>query len=942
MKSQETGEAMNDRQIIGLYVNGDFRQVEVGRKTSLLQVLRDEFHLTGAKNGCGQGHCGACTVIVDGKAVRSCVYLAHRADGKQVETIEGLAREGELHPLQKAFIEHGAIQCGFCTPGMIMAAKALLDAEPRPTRDDIYQALERNLCRCTGYAKIIEAILVASGQWLEVGEARPLTFAPGVADPSTTLRTGLVPRLAVGHPLPRPDARAKATGEAVFAADLYFEGMLHGKVLRSRYPHARVLRVDASKAKALPGIVAVLTAADVPGARNHGLLHNDWPVLAYDKVRYVGDAIALVAAETEQIAEAALELIEIDYEPLPVVASAEAALAEDALLIHEEGNVLKHLTFQRGDMEAAFAQADIVIENEYRTPAGDHSFLEPEAGVATVDDEGNVTVYTGSQIPFDDQRQIAASLALPPEKVRVVQTKVGGAFGGKEDIHTQIHVALLAQATGRPVKLVFTRQESMIVHPKRHATVIRLKTGATKAGKLLAVQAHIVGDTGAYASLGEPVMTRTATHASGPYEVPNFKVDCYAVHTNNPPAGAYRGFGVPQATFASETQMDILAEQLGVSPFELRRINALKVGATTATGQTLWESVGLLECLERVEEEVKAAKGSEDTDLAPSVRRGWGVACAYKNVGLGGGLADSAGAEVELLDDGRAIVRAGAAEVGQGLVGVLTQMMVEELGVDYDKVEVILGDTGQCLDGGPTTASRQTYVTGNAVRYAARQVRQALSGAVAEELDAAPDTLVFREERVSRPDGRSISLVEAITLAKREGRSLDASHVYTPPKTVPLEEEGDKYFAYGYAAQAVQVEVDITSGEVKVLKVIAAHDVGRAINPMAVEGQLEGGVMMGLGYALTEEFKVEEGRVLSDSLAKYKVPRIHQIPEIVPIIVEHETADGPYGAKGVGEITSIPTTAAITNAIYAACGARIFSLPATPKKIRAALERGDE
>ena len=724
--------------------------------------------------------------------------------------------------------------------------------------------------------------------------------------------------------------------------------MLYGKVLRSRYPHARVLRVDASQAKALPGVVAVLIADDVPGAKNHGLLRSDWPVLAYDKVRYVGDAIALVAAETEEIGEAALKFIEVDYEPLPVVASAEAALAEDAPLIHEGGNVLRHLAFQRGDVEAAFAQADIVIENEYRTPAGDHSFLEPEAGVATVDDEGNVTVYAGSQIPFEDQRQVAASLDLPLEKVRVVQTQVGGAFGGKEDIHVQIHVALLAQVTGRPVKLVFTRQESMIVHPKRHATVIWLKTGVTKAGKLLAVQAHIVGDTGAYASLGEPVMTRTATHASGPYEVPNFKVECYAVHTNNPPAGAYRGFGVPQATFACETQMDILAEKLRMSPFELRRINALKVGATTATGQTLWESVGLVECIDRVEEEVKAAEESEGSEGIPpsdpsdasAPSRAWGLACAYKNVGLGSGLADSAGAQVELLDDGQTIVRAGAAEVGQGLVGVLAQMVVEELGVDYSKVEVILGDTGQCLDGGPTTASRQTYVTGNAVRYAARQVRQALADAAAEELDAAPDTLVFREERVFRRDGRSISLEEAITLARQEGRSLDASYVYTPPRTVPLEQEGDKHFAYGYGAQAAQVEVDVTTGEIKVLKVIAAHDVGRAINPMAVEGQLEGGVMMGLGYALTEEFKVKEGRVLSNSFAKYKLPRIRQSPEIVPIIVEHETVDGPYGAKGVGEITSIPTTAAITNAIYAACRSRVFSLPATPNRILAALAKG--
>jgi CO/xanthine dehydrogenase Mo-binding subunit len=681
----------------------------------------------------------------------------------------------------------------------------------------------------------------------------------------------------------------------------------------------------------------VLTAADVPGARNHGLLRNDWPVLAYDKVRYVGDAIALVAAETEHIAEAALELIEIDYEPLPVVASAEAALAEDAPLIHEEGNVLKRLTFQRGDVEAAFAQADIVIENEYHTPAGDHSFMEPEAGVATVDDEGNVIIYVGSQIPFEDQRQIAASLDLPREKVRVVPTQVGGAFGGKEDIHVQIHAALLAQVTGRPVKVVFTRQESMIAHPKRHATVIRLKTGATKAGKLLAVQAHIVGDTGAYASLGEPVMTRTATHASGPYEVPNFQVECYAVHTNNPPAGAYRGFGVPQSTFACETQIDILAEKLGMSPFELRRVNALKVGATTGTGQTLRESVGLLECLERVESQISNLQ-SPISNLQS--RRGWGVACAFKNVGLGSGLADSAGAQVELLDDGRAIVRAGAAEVGQGLVGVLAQVVVEELGVDYSKVGVILGDTGQCLDGGPTTASRQTYITGNAVLCAAHQVRQALAGAVAEELEAAPEALVFQEERISRPGGHSISLEEAITLARREGHSLVASYVYTPPKTVPLEEEGDKHFAYGYAAQAAQVEVDVTTGEVKVLKVVAASDVGRAINPMAVEGQLEGGVIMGLGYALTEDFRVEEGQVFSDSFVKYKIPRIRQLPEIVPIIVEHEAADGPYGAKGMGEIPSIPITVAITNAIYAACGARIFSLPATPDRILAALAKG--
>ncbi len=914
---------------IELHVNGRAYRAEVKPKTTLLQVLRDQLRLTGTKNGCGQGRCGACTVIVEGQAVRSCVYLAHRAEGRQVETIEGLVREGQLHPLQRAFVEGGAIQCGFCTPGMIMAAKALLDSNPHPGEQDIEKALKRNLCRCTGYQKIIEAIQRAGAELRGETVPPPPSFAP--ADPSLT---------TIGRRLPRPDAVAKATGEAVFAADLYFEGLLQARVLRSRCPHARLLKVDTTQASALPGVVAVLTADDVPGAKNHGLIRADWPVLAYDKVRYVGDAVAIVAAETEEIAQNALHLIEVDYEPLPVVSSAEAALAEDAPLVHESGNVLEHIKVDRGDVEEAFAQAEVVVENEYRTPAIEHLFLEPEAAVATVDEEGRITVYVGSQIPFDDRRQIAASLALAEDKVRVVQTRVGGAFGGKEDISVQIHAALLAQASGRPVRLVYTRQESMIAHPKRHATVIRMKTAATREGKLLAVQADILGDTGAYASLGSPVMTRAATHAPGPYEVPNVKIDCRAIHTNNPPAGAFRGFGVTQSNFAAETQMDILARRLGLSPLELRRRNALRIGAATSTGQVLRESVGLLETIDQVE---KAVRDLELEVWQPAAgyrqpgahkRRGWGLACAYKNVGLGGGLADSAGAEVELADGGRAIVRAGAAEVGQGLVGVVAQIVAEELGVAYQNVEVILGDTGQTPDSGPTTASRQSFVTGNAVRLAARQVRQNLAATVAEELDASPAQLTFREGQISSPEGQSISLDEAIALTKREERSLKASYVYTPPPTAPLGQEGDAHFAFGYATQAACVEVDVTSGEVKVLKVIVAQDVGRAINPMAVEGQLEGGVMMGLGYALLEEFKLEEGMVLSDSLASYRIPDISLKPEVTPLIVEARAAEGPYGAKGVGEITSIPTAAAITTAIYDAVGVRIYSLPATADRIR--------
>jgi len=950
-----------DSQEITLHINGIRLRLEVSPETTLLEVLRNHLHLTGTKNGCGQGHCGACTVIVNNRAVRSCITRAIRLDGAHVETIEGLARGDELHPLQQAFIEQGAVQCGFCTPGMIMAAKALLDANPHPTREDIVRALTPNLCRCTGYASIIRAVEQAAGHRPQsAGSMLGIQdFGPG----------------PVGKPLPRPDARAKVTGEAIFAADLYFENMLHAKVLRSPYPHAHIRRIDVSKAKALPGVAAVLTADDIPGTRTHGLIRADWPILCWDKVRYTGDAVALVAAETEAIAEEALKLIEVEYEPLPGVFSPQEAMAPGAPLVHEDtpGNLLKHIRVRKGDIEAGFAQADFIVEQEYHTPFIEHAFLEPEAGVATVSrgdkEQGSqgaggaeenaprhlrtpaplprahpstsapplITVYVGSQIPFEDRRQVAEALALPEEQVRIVQTAVGGAFGGKEDISVQIPVALLAQATGRPVKLVFSREESMRVHPKRHATTIRLKVGARRDGTLTAVQAIIWGDAGAYASLSEPVMTRTATHVAGPYQVPNVAIDCYAVYTNNPPAGAMRGFGVPQAIFAIESSMDILAGKLNLHPLELRRRNALCVGSVTATGQVLRESVGLLETIDRVEAAVREVGQEALVPSGQGRRRGWGFACCLKSVGLGGGLPDTAGAAVELTADGRAVVRIGAAEVGQGLVGVAAQIAAEVLGVPYERVQVVVGDTALTPDGGPTTASRQTFVTGNAVRGAALKVREQLAAAVAEALNVPPDTLAFVPGRVAAPNGQEMPLVEAIALARGEGRPLSAEHVYQSPPTTPLGEPGDDHFAYGFATQAALVEVDIHTGKVEVLKVVAAHDVGRAINPQAIAGQLEGGVAMGIGFALSEELVVKEGVVQNADLARYRIPRIKQVPDMVPIIVEAATSEGPFGAKGVGEITSIPTAPAIVNAIHAATGVRITDLPATPDKIQAAL-----
>ena len=913
-----------DEERIALHVNGIPYQLLGTSETTLLQVLRDELNLTGTKNGCGQGHCGACTVIVDGRAVRACITRVGGLDGARVETIEGLARGGELHPLQQAFVEQGAVQCGFCTPGMIMAAKALLDANPHAGREEIVKALTPNLCRCTGYASIVRAVQAASA----------------TRRPTHLLEHGDLRMHIVGKPLPRPDAQAKVSGKALFAADLYFEKMLHARVLRSAYPHARILAIDTSKARSLPGVAAVLTADDIPGARTHGTIRADWPTLCWDKVRYTGDALALVAAETEAIAEQALPLITVDCEPLPGVFSPQEALAPSAPLVHEDTprNLLKHIKVRKGNVDAGFTQADVIVEQEYRTPFIEHAYLEPEAGVAVPEPDGRITVYVGSQIPFEDRRQVAEALAVPQEKVRIVQSAVGGAFGGKEDITVQIPTALLARATGRPVRLVFSREESMRVHPKRHATTIRLKVGATLDGELTAVQATIWGDAGAYASLSEPVMTRTATHAAGPYQVPNVKTDCYAVYTNNPPAGAMRGFGVPQAIFAIESAMDTLAEKLGLHPLELRRRNALRVGSITATGQLLRESVGLLETMDRVEAAVQELGQGVLTPSGPERRRGWGFACCLKNVGLGEGLPDTAGAAVDLTDEGGAVVRIGAAEVGQGLVGIAAQIAAEVLGVPYGRVQVVVGDTDLTLDGGPTVASRQTFVTGNAVRHAALQVRQQLAAAVAEVLGVPPDVLAFAVGRVAAPDGREVPLEEAVALARREGRPLSAEHVYQPPATTPLGEPGDDHFAYGFATQAALVEVDTHTGQVEVLKVIAAHDVERAINPQAIAGQLEGGVVMGAGFALSEELVVKDGVVQNADLARYRIPRIGLAPEVVPIIVEAATSEGPFGAKGVGEITSIPTAPAITNAIHAATDVRVTELPATREKVRAGLK----
>jgi len=910
-------------------VNGAPVQLGVPPDRPLAHVLRYDLGLTGVKIGCDEGRCGSCTVLVNGKAVRACVFPARRAQNAEVLTIEGLADGDRLHPLQAAFIRHGAVQCGFCTPGLILAAKALLDRTPHPTEEQIRRALRRNLCRCTGYVSIIAAVKDVI-RYSVFGDSEP--GAPNTQSPAL-VTAGASDQISkftnIGHPRPPSDAVAKVTGAARYADDYTFPGMLFGATLRAGIPHARIRRIDTSRARALPGVQAVLTHADVPGAKNHGLFVEDWPVLCPEggKVRYVGDAVAIVAADTPEIARRALELIEVEYEPLPIVADAVAARRSDAPLVHENwptGNLLKHIQVRRGDAATGFGEADVLVERTYHTPSVEHLFMEPECAIARLTAAGRIEVYVGSQIPYADRRQIAASLAVSEDQVRVVGALIGGAFGGKEDIMGQIHAALLAKATGRPVKILYSRRESLLVHPKRHATLIRVRLGAKRDGRLTAFEAELVGDTGAYASLGEKVMTRATTHASGPYDVPHVQVDCYAMYTNNPPAGAFRGFGVTQSCFAVESAMDDLAHELNLDPFELRRLNALRAGSTTCTGQKLRESVGLLECLEWVRQRI-AQEESAVSD-SPIKKRAWGLAVAYKNTGLGGGADDRAEVEIEVFDDGLAEIRTSSAEVGQGLPGVLAAIVAEELGLPYERVRVLLSDTDLTPDGGPTTASRQTFVTGNAARHAALKMRELLALVVSERLDAPPDSFIFQDGRI-RAGERVVEIGQVARWARAEGREPRLRYVYQAPQTEPLGQGGDMHVGFGFAAQAALVEVDTSTGEVKVLKVVAAHDVGRALNPLALKGQVEGGIVMGIGQALSEEFVVENGAPQTDRLACYSIPTTLDAPEIIQHIVEEELSTGPFGAKGMGELPSIPIIPAITNAVYNAIGVRVTRLP---------------
>jgi CO/xanthine dehydrogenase Mo-binding subunit/aerobic-type carbon monoxide dehydrogenase small subunit (CoxS/CutS family) len=914
------------KKLLSLIVNGIHYSLPPIPGETLAELLRHRLKLTGTKIGCNEAECGACTVLVGDDPVLSCSYPAVRAQGKQIMTIEGLANlpSGDkeshgLHPLQEAFVTFGAVQCGFCTPGQVITAYALLKRNPNPTREEIRAALRGTLCRCGGYPAIERAILAASD-----------LIHRGLPIPAPSLLLSKEKHHQVGKIMTRPDALQKVTGEAKYTDDLSFDNMLYARVKRAEVPHAILRGIDFSQALALPGVHAVLTAENLTAARDHGLVSSDWPILVGigDRIRYVGDAVAIVAADSDEIATKALDLITFEFEPQMVVKGPIEARQADAPVVHARGNLLKHIQVRKGDVKQGFNEADLILEHTFQIPTAEHLFMEPECSIARPTASGQMEIYVGSQIPYSDREQVAGALGWPEEHVRIMGQFVGGGFGGKEDIAGQIHAALLAQATGRPVKLLFDRHESMLVHPKRHFTQIRIKAGAKSDGSLTAMETELYGDTGAYASLGEKVMERATTHSTGPYQIPNVRSDCYAMYTNNPPAGAFRGFGVTQSTFAIESMMDMLAEALNIDPIALRRKNALSEGGITSTGQVLRESVGLLDCMDKVEAEMRKRGGDYPftSHVEGYIHKAWGFAVGYKNTGFGGGATDAASAEVELLADGTVEARTSSAELGQGLSTVLQMIVCEELEVSPSQVRVLLMDTDLTPDGGATTASRQTYVSGNAVRLATASLRQAIISVLAEKIDTPPEKIHFSDSSVVAGN-RRFSLKNIVEMMNTEGHQTRVRYEYQAPTTRPLGESGDTHFAYSFAAQAAEVSVDTRTGEVTVHQVITANDVGKCLNPLGMQGQVEGGVMMGIGGALMENFITENGMIFTDRMARYRIPSILHTPEIVSFVVEYPTGEGPYGAKGVGEIAGIPTAPAIIGAIYNAVGVRVDRLP---------------
>lgn len=858
-----------------LNINNDVYEVE--KDKSLMDFLRDDLRLTSVKNGCDEGACGACSILVDGKVVKSCVMKVSKFIGKKIVTVEGLSKK-EKDVYSYAFAKVGAVQCGFCIPGMIICAKALIDVNSDPTNDDVKKAIRGNICRCTGYAKIEEAIMLAARIFRENLE---------IPAEESNVR--------VGQNILRVDAKDKALGKAKYADDFFYEGMLYGKNVFTKYARAKVLSIDTSEAAKMPGVVAVFTAKDIPGERYIGHLAHDWPGMidVGEQTKCIGDTLAMVVAETKEQAIEAVKAVIVEYEELEPITSPEQAAKPGAHQIHAEGfmmfgkqivpenNLFSHQEVKRGDADQAIKNSKYVVEGTFELPPTEHAFLEPETAVGIPIEDNGIEVITGGQGIYDEYNELAMYLGLPKEKVRIKSAVVGGGFGGKEDMSVQHQAALCAFLLKRPVKVSFSRQESINYHPKRHAMKIYATIGCDENGIFQGMKARITSDTGAYGSLGGPVLQRACTHAGGPYNYQNVDIEGNAYYTNNPPAGAFRGFGVTQSAFVIESLINQLAEKVGISGWEIRYKNAIRPSQSLPNGQIADEGTGMAETLEAVKSEFDKYEADPNYYV--------GIASAMKNAGLGVAVPDPGRCNLEVIN-GKVHARSSAGAIGQGVQTVVFQVVCETTGLSRNLVVIDHPDTKHSPDAGTTTASRQTVFTGEAARQAALELKRDLdSGKTLEQLEGK----LYKGEFDFKTDPLG------------------------SPKQNPV-----SHIAYGYATQLVVIDK-----EGKLVKVVAAHDVGRAINPVAAKGQIEGGVAMALGYGLTEDLQLKDGvpQVKFGTLGLF---RSTQMPEVeVHLIEKNDPNSIAYGAKGLGEIVVIPGAPACQNAYYKKDGVFRYRLP---------------
>jgi CO/xanthine dehydrogenase Mo-binding subunit/aerobic-type carbon monoxide dehydrogenase small subunit (CoxS/CutS family) len=883
----------------------------------LSDLLREDLGLTGTKVGCEAGDCGACTVLLDGRQVCACMVPSGQVAGRSVVTVEGLAANGSLNALQRAFHRHGAAQCGICTPGMLMAASDLLARRDQPSEAEVCDALGGVLCRCTGYRKIVEAVL-------------------DVADDAATDESPLA-GAAVGARLAKVDGEAKLTGQEVYGADGAPEDCLWLRVVRSPHPRARFAIGDLSPLyQAYPGLARVLTAHDVTGNNGFGIYPHikDQPVLADGQTRYRGEAVAALVGDENSIRAIVDEDLPITWEALEPVATMAAAMGLDAPAVqdHKPDNVLIRGQVLKGDVDAGLAAADCVVEGAFETAFVEHGYIEPEAGFARrVGDR--IEIHVTTQAPYMDRDETAQVLGLAPAQVRIMPSACGGGFGGKLDISVQPLIGLAAWLLDRPVRCAYSRPESMAASTKRHPSRITARAGCTADGKLTAYRFHGDFNTGAYASWGPTVADRVPIHCTGPYEVPNVGATSGAVLTNNPPSGAFRGFGVPQAALAHEALMDELAQGIGMDALEFRLVNAIRAGGLTATGQRLEASAGLAQCLEAVRPHWQSWRREAEAanDHAGALRRGVGIGCMWYGCG-NTSLSNPSTMSVGIGRDGRITLYNGAVDIGQGANTVMVQICADALGVEATTIDTIMGDTDLTADAGKSSASRQTFVSGKAAELAGLDLRRQIL-----RLTNAGDRarIVTGAGRLMVEDGADIHEIDLAALPELKGGDvLMGTGTFDPP-TTPLDEQGQgsPYGTYGFATQIAEVAVDVELGTVKVLRMVAAHDVGKAVNPTQVEGQIHGGIAQGLGMALMEEYV--PGR--SENLHDYLMPTFGDMPRIETIIIEDPEPLGPYGAKGIGEPALIPTPPAILGAIHHATGVRIRRLPATPDRVRAAI-----